>query len=350
MSSIVVGLGTSHGPMLSMEPQHWNISAEFDKKPGRELMSPLTGKLVNYETLLAEADPSLADRVNQKVFNEQYAACQRGIDTLARTLREAKPDLAIIVGNDQEERFFDDNMPAISIYCGSTWTMKPWTLPDYLPEAFRVSMWGYGESEKVCAIDTEAAEHLAESLIYQDFDISISRYEQPSYGGTVGPAGYLNYKRETKTRPHGMGHAFAFVVRRLMDQHYIPFVPISLNTCYPPNQPTSTRCYDLGRAIGRAVATMGGGKRVAIIGSGGLSHFVVDEELDRAALQAMKMRDRAALAALPRHRLQSAASEIKTWIAAAGALEHLAMETVEYVACRRTPAGTGGGWGFARWV
>jgi hypothetical protein len=66
-------------------------------------------------------------------------------------------------------------------------------------------------------------------------------------------------------------------------------------------------------------------------------------------LDLMRNRNAEGIASLPLERMNSATSEIRNWIAAAGALEHLDMEVVEYVAARRTPAGTGGGWGFARW-
>jgi 3-O-methylgallate 3,4-dioxygenase len=75
----------------------------------------------------------------------------------------------------------------------------------------------------------------------------------------------------------------------------------------------------------------------------------VDEELDRMVLGLMRDRNAEAIAALPRERMQSATSEINNWIAAAGAAEHLEMQLVDYVPARRTPAGTGGGWGFAYW-
>jgi hypothetical protein len=349
MAQIVVGMGTSHSPILSMQPESWTISAEFDQKPGRELMSPRSGKLMSYPELLAEADPAIAGMVGVEAFKRQYAACQRGIETLAETLKAARPDVAIVIGSDQEELFFDDNMPAFSVYWGDTWDLKPWTLPDYLPEAFRVSMWGYGEWEQTCRIDSAFAEEMIRSLVTDDFDISLVRHPRDLYGGSVGPSGYLNMRRETKPRPHGMGHAWAFVVTRLMRETYIPFVPLMINTCYPPNQPSALRCYRLGQAVRRAVERSPSAKRVAIIASGGLSHFVVDEELDRMAFDAMARRDPDAIARLPEFRLQSAASEIKNWLCAAGALEGLAMDIVEYVPGRRTPAGTGGGWGFVQW-
>ena len=90
-------------------------------------------------------------------------------------------------------------------------------------------------------------------------------------------------------------------------------------------------------------------KRVCVVGSGGLSHFVVDEEVDQLALKGMRERDGALLGSLPRRQLNSAASEIQNWIAASAAVEHLEMELLEYVPVYRSPAGTGGGWCFARW-
>ena len=87
------------------------------------------------------------------------------------------------------------------------------------------------------------------------------------------------------------------------------------------------------------------------MGSGGLSHFVVDEELDRAALKGLQDKDPEILKTLPRNRLYSAASETQNWVALGGAMQEpsLTMELIEYVPVYRTPAGTGGGWAVARW-
>jgi OH-DDVA oxygenase/3-O-methylgallate 3,4-dioxygenase len=88
---------------------------------------------------------------------------------------------------------------------------------------------------------------------------------------------------------------------------------------------------------------------VAVIASGGLTHFVIDEELDRGVLGAIADGDAAALGAVPRGKLRSGNSEILNWITAAGALEGLKATVVDYVPGYRTPAGTGTGMGFARW-
>ena len=83
--------------------------------------------------------------------------------------------------------------------------------------------------------------------------------------------------------------------------------------------------------------------------SGGLSHFFVDEELDRHVLDLLAKKDGDALGALPAAQLESGNSEIRNWIATAGAVEHLAMRLVDYVPCYRSEAGSGVGMAFAVW-
>src|SRR3546814_16213020 len=49
-----------------------------------------------------------------------YTTLCRSIDRLGRTLAEARPDAVIVIGDDQMEQFFDDNMPAMLVYWGDT--------------------------------------------------------------------------------------------------------------------------------------------------------------------------------------------------------------------------------------
>jgi len=79
-------------------------------------------------------------------------------------------------------------------------------------------------------------------------------------------------------------------------------------------------------------------------------HFVVDKELDRQVLKALKERDINTIASLPLERLQSGASEIRYWITTAGAAQHLEMEVFDYVPCYRSPAGTGCAIDSAQWT
>ena len=128
-----------------------------------------------------------------------------------------------------------------------------------------------------------------------------------------------------------VSHPFAFVHRRILDGNKIPTIPIWINTYYPPNQPSPQRCYEVGRAIRAAIEDWDEDICVGIVASGGLSHFVIDEELDHTMLKAMKERDAETIFALPRPRMQSGTSESTLWLAAAGAVEHLDMTETRYV-------------------
>ena len=88
---------------------------------------------------------------------------------------------------------------------------------------------------------------------------------------------------------------------------------------------------------------------MAVIASGGLSHFVVDEALDRRVLDGITARDATSLGGLSRDQLRSGTSEILNWITAAGALEGLTATVLDYVPGYRTPVGTGAGMAFAYW-
>ena len=114
MAEIVLGLGTSHSPMLSLPGSMWSDYAARDKT-NPMLLSLEDGSTKTYEELLETADPAIATRLTPEIFQEQYEACQRGIVALEEAMLEADPDVVVIVGDDQEELFFDDNMPLFFI-------------------------------------------------------------------------------------------------------------------------------------------------------------------------------------------------------------------------------------------
>jgi hypothetical protein len=148
-----------------------------------------------------------------------------------------------------------------------------------------------------------------------------------------------------------LGHAFTFPWYRLGLAATTPIAAVFVNTYYPPNVPSAARCHDLGRALRRAVETWPADARVAVIASGGLSHSVVNERLDRRVLDGIAAGPAGAglLGNFSRDELRSGNSEILNWITAAGALEGLTPTVLDYVPGYRTPAGTGAGMAFARW-
>jgi hypothetical protein len=325
MARIVLGLATSHSPQLSTPPDLWPLHGERDKR-NPELLDT-DGRHVSYDELLAQASPSLAGEVTTAKWQARYDACQQGIATLAKVLEQVSPDILVIFGDDQEELFSDENMPAMLVYWGEELLNRPHYANAASP-GLRAAAWAYGEMDKIYPVATNLGRHLIESLVGAGFDVAHSRKLKPG---------------------EGMGHAFSFVYGRLLNGKTMPTVPIMVNTYYPPNQPTPKRCFDLGRAVRAAIETWPNDARVAVIGSGGLSHFVIDEELDQQILKAMQAKDAEVLSALPQRRLNSGTSEVRNWISTAGAVEHLDMTLIDYVPCYRSPAGTGCAMGFAEW-
>jgi len=348
MAEIVLGIGTSHTPLLSLPPELWAEYAQNDRR-NPELLAPPDATAMTYDELEQHVSSRYAAVATPEHFHEQHARAQQAIATLEQTLNEAAPDTVVIVSDDQDEILFDDNMPPLAVYWGESMKLIPRRYSEQASPVVKASAWGYGDQEMDVPVDAALAKHLIESLIDADFDVAHIRYLHDEYGGSIGPAGYLKRTRTTAPRRQGMPHGYSFVVRRVMNGNTRPIVPVFQNTCYPPNQPTPRRCYAFGRAIRRAIEAWDQPRRVAVVASGGLSHFVVDEELDRLVLQGLATKDGELLSSLPRHRLDSATSETRNWLTAAGALEHLDFQLLDYLAGYRTPAGTGGGWAFGVW-
>ena len=88
-----------------------------------------------------------------------------------------------------------------------------------------------------------------------------------------------------------------------------------------------------------------------MIASGGLSHYVVDEEWDQKMLKAFQANDEKTLRDEPNIMFRSGTSETKNWITTAGAVSNtnLKMNLVDYVPCYRSEAGTGNAMAFATW-
>jgi 3-O-methylgallate 3,4-dioxygenase len=358
MASIVLGVGTSHTPLLSLPAELWPAYARRDEG-NRELAYPPHGLVMSYQEALTSVPPEIRARYRgPEIFGEQAQACRRALDELSGTLRRIKPDITVIIGDDQDEWFFEDNMPAFAVYWGDSAPLIPRRPEGSGPARELAELAGrnYGDVPLDVPVASRFGRFLIEYLMEHEFDVAHMRHVRQPYGGRVARRyptrqGELDYVRETAPREQGLPHAAAFVVKRLFDNAPGMILPVFQNTCYPPNQPTPRRCFALGEAIAGAVAAWPEPASVAIVASGGLSHFVVDEELDRTLLEALARRNAPALCSLPRHRLYSAGSESLNWVALGGAMHHtpLTMELLAYVPVYRTPAGTGGGWAFARW-
>jgi 3-O-methylgallate 3,4-dioxygenase len=326
MATIVAGIAASHSPQLSTPCELWRLHAERDRQ-NRELH--FRGAVYDYEGLArARRDEHLEDELDDGIWLAKHERCDRGIDGLAQTLASSAPDVVLIVGDDQREMFLDDGMPTLAVYWGDSVECIP-KPEEELPPSLRPARWAnYGERREVYRCVPELGRHVVERMMDEGFDVTQLRRQ---------PAG------------RSIGHAFNFVKIRIMRDRVVPMLPVMVNTYFPPNQPTAGRCYAFGKALRRAVESWDSDARVAIVASGGLSHFVIDEELDHRILEAFRSRDAEQITAVPQDELVSGTSEIRNWIVVAGGTEHLDLEVLDYVPTYRSAAGTGCGMAFARW-
>lgn len=329
MASTILGIAASHSPLLALSGEEWKHRAAADMANTRLNLSD--GRFVNYQELLAEVGPRYEDVVTPEVLIEKSKRCQEALDRLADALEAARPDVVVIIGDDQAELFGPANQPTVALYHGRDVLTMDKLQDPATPAWMRTVRHGY-LMDKVHSVPghPEFALDLIAGMVDREIDLAVSdRVDDPLKAG--------------------FGHAYGFIVKRLFRGRSIPIVPIMLNTYFPPNVPTASRCHDMGRALAAAIESSKLDLKVAVIASGGLSHFVVDEQLDRDALEAIRSGDHAALRNIPRCALNSGSSEILNWVMAAGALEHIPVRSVEYYPLQRTPAGTGVGAGFVVW-
>jgi hypothetical protein len=332
MAEIVLGLGSSHAPQLAMPADMWWRRAEDDKKNPSHWFR---GRNMDFAQLLKErASEHLEDQLSPQLSQERFDRCQRAIDVLGETLREVKPDVCIIVGDDQHECFIDDNMPALSIYWGENILTTPQDGGNTHEYGGNPALSRYPLEPTDNPGVPELGLHVIKSLVNEEFD--------PAHSKQL-PAG--------RKGNYAIGHAFSYIYRRIMNDDVIPNVPVFLNTYFPPNQPGLMRCYELGRALRRAIEAWDSDKRVALIASGGLSHVVIEEDLDQQIIEGLLEKDAKKLTSLPAIRFNNGTSEIRNWIVVAGAMDESDQqaEMVDYVPCYRSEAGTGCAMGFTRW-
>ena len=91
--------------------------------------------------------------------------------------------------------------------------------------------------------------------------------------------------------------------------------------------------------------------RVAVFGSGGMTHFVINEDFDQALFHAIQNRDAGFLRAIHPNLMKDGTSELLNWVSASGCLFQTALQgnRIDYVPCYRTEAGTGTAQGFVAW-
>lgn len=338
MAELFFGMGSSHGPLLSLPPESWEVRANFDRNNPEMAYREGTFDFPALVEHRKDDRKYFESQNTLDVRTERFERCQKQLDALADKIAEVDPDVLVMVGDDQKEWFFEDSQPSFAVYCGDAMTNLAYTEQERadMVKGGRESMfYSYRPKEdQDYPVQTDLAMHIMNQAIEDEFDVTACM-EQPGTGNGL----------------RSVGHAYGYIYQRIIRAKPIPVVPILNNTFYPPNQPTPKRCFDFGKSIGRAIRSWDSNLKVAAVASGGVSHFVVDEEWDNKMLKAFQERDNDTLCNEPNIIFRSGTSETKNWITVAGMLDDgdLEMNLLDYVPCYRSEAGTGSGMAFATW-
>ena len=329
MAQLVAAFGSSHSIMLVSQREDWRHGYRvidttnkfyFDKR----------GNKTDYAALLASAPPNAEAMVTPEKMDQRFDAAQAAMDELSRRIRNARLDVLLIVGDDQTELFRTTNNPAFAIYYGPTirnTVRDPASPSDTWTKAARMSR-HEPEVDREYPVKSDLAEWLIRQLCDRNFDITAMSGLEPG---------------------QFEGHAFQYIHRRLLKDYQLPVIPVIINTFDPPNQPTARRCVALGQALRELIAAWPQNIRVGVIASGGLSHFVVDEDLDQQVITAIREKDSAKLGSFDPKLMQAGSSEIRNWLVVGELARELDVDWLEYIPGYRSPALTGTGLAFMAW-
>lgn len=226
-----------------------------------------------------------------------------GFDKSKEWLAREKPDVCIVVYNDHASAFSVEIIPTFALGCAAEF-----------PPADE----GWGPRPvPVVPGHPELASHIAQSVILDEFDLTICNKMEVDHGLTV-PLNLMFGK---------------------VDAWPCPIIPLAVNVVqYPP--PTGNRCYNLGKAIRRAVESYPEDLKVVIFGTGGMSHQIsgpraglINSKFDKAFLDGLT-KDPIGLTRIPHLEYMREAGaegiEMVMWLIMRGALNDYVEEVYRF--------------------
>jgi len=172
---------------------------------------------------------------NRKTAEPYWEPVFKGFERSKEWMAAVKPDVCIVVYNDHMSAFSLEIVPTFAIGCAAE---------------FPIADEGWGP-RPVPAVKghPELAAHLVQSLVLDEFDITIVNKMEVDHGLTVPLTLMFGQPEEWPC----------------------PIIPLAVNVVVYP-VPTGHRCYNLGKAIRKAVGSFDRNLRVVIFGTGGMSH------------------------------------------------------------------------------
>jgi Catalytic LigB subunit of aromatic ring-opening dioxygenase len=206
----------------------------------------------------------------------------------------------VVLSNEQFTNFFLENFPQICIGVGE----RNWGPIEASPPIDKVWIPGH----------PALADHIARSTLSAGFDPAFSHQLE-------------------------LDHRVMTVYHELDSEMRLPLVPIVQNCAVEPLMPLR-RCYAFGEALGDAIRSFDGLDRVAVVGAGGLSHWIgtpregdIEESFDRWFLDRLEQGKLDEIMDIPDEELVLAgngAHEIRSWLAVAGAAAPAQARTLTY--------------------
>ena len=305
----VLGLGCSHAPMILNPPEEWaNMrKAIYSRIPEYEAPPEMVEQLGD--------DNGLSHDIwNQKRIADAFAV-------LKEKLHSWKPDVVMIVGDDQAENFKRENLPTFCLYTGDRVDAYPFHRP-----LGHVNLWDAAPDAKYTYnCPAEFAQAMVSHLILEGFDMS----------SATRLTGW----------EWGLPHAHCNPLTFLDPEGELTILPLFVN-CYGeeagdgyPPRPTANRCYELGQAIRRFIDSRT--ERVAIIGSSSWSHSFLthrfnrskfDTEFDRRNLELMKEGKGSKIAEISPEEIRlSGDHEFLNWLVPLGVVGDRPAEIVDHL-------------------
>jgi protocatechuate 4,5-dioxygenase beta chain len=239
--------------------------------------------------------PAIGAAIDLGKTQEPYwAPLFKGYEASKKWIAEVKPDVIILVYNDHASAFSLEIIPTFALGCAAEF-----------PPADE----GWGPRPvPVVKGNPELAWHIAQSVILDEFDLTIVNNMAVDHGLTVPLSLLFGQPKEWPCQ----------------------VIPLAVNVVqYPP--PTGNRCYNFGKAIRKAVESFDKDLKVVIFGTGGMSHQLqgpraglINREFDTRFLDNLT-KDPQALAKLPHidyvREAGSEGIEMVMWLIMRGALD-----------------------------
>jgi len=234
-------------------------------------------------------------------------------EELGRRVKAARPDVLVVVAPDHWSNFFLNNFPTVCVGVGVENDGPP---EDYMQRVF---------PKKTLTGDQTFALHIVESALRNGFDPAVSHRMR-------------------------LDHGFCLPIWQMNLDPIPRVVPIALN-CLEAPLPSMQRCFQWGQLLASAARSFPGDIRVAILGTGGLSHSIgestmgeIDEAFDRSCIDLFGNSPKEKIFEELETRLQTTGNggnEVRNWVVAHGAAAERGFDLIKYAPIGEVYVGCG---------